>query len=363
MQHLLLIQHHGYRRDKFKDVINLIVNEENKTEELKHPIYVNEKGTFYISEDDVRNMFDSNLYFDEKYNQIITTSDTKIANIVINENQMIINNSSVSMLDSIIRIDNIVYLPISDMAIVYNIKISYIQSTNRVVIDELNKGLIRAVVTEETKIKFKPRAFSKDIGILKQGETVNCFYTTSKGWRQIRTQDGIVGYIKANKLANEYILRQDMIPREEAIRISKNDYYNKNFTISENETIKKISLKSIYSININDIEVSESIDNDEKESKTWMAVTNKLLKNQTDSILQDYKLRTNLIDIIMKKAIQNDIKGISIDFTEIQNKENILRFVIECTPKFRESGISTCIVLNNNMEENDYINIVDYIVE
>ena len=31
--------------------------------------------------------------------------------------------------------------------------------------------------------------------------------------------------------------------------------------------------------------------------------------------------------------------------------------------ELREVGISTCVVLNDNIEEQDYINIADYIVE
>ena len=37
----------GYKRDKYRDVINLIINEENKTEFLIHDIYVNENGEEY----------------------------------------------------------------------------------------------------------------------------------------------------------------------------------------------------------------------------------------------------------------------------------------------------------------------------
>lgn len=182
----------GYKRDKYANVINLIINEENRTEDLKHDIYVNSNGTVYISEEDVKNLFDSTIYYDEKYNQIITTSDTKVANIVIEEKQMIINNSEVSMLDAIIRINDNIYLPISDMCIVYNINVSYIKNTNRVIIDELDQGMIKAKVSEESDIKYKPRRLSKNIGTVKQGESVSCFYTTSKGWRQIRTENGTI---------------------------------------------------------------------------------------------------------------------------------------------------------------------------
>lgn len=189
----------GYKRDKYKDVTNLIINEENKTEELKHNIYINENKTVYISEEDIRNFFDKNIYYDTENNQIITTSDTKVANIVVDEKKMVVNNTNVELIDAIIRIDNNIYLPISKMSIVYNIDVQYIENKNRVVIDELNKGMIRAIVSEETSIKFKPRGMSKNIGTLKEGETVYCFYTTSKGWRQIRTQDGTLRIYKSKQ--------------------------------------------------------------------------------------------------------------------------------------------------------------------
>lgn len=189
----------GYKRDKYKDVTNLIINEENKTEELRHNIYINENKTVYISEEDIKKFFDENIYYDIENNQIITTSDTKVANIVVDEKKMVVNNTTVELFDPIIRIDNNIYLPISKMGIVYNIDIQYIESTNIVVIDRLNKGMIRATVSEETNIKFKPRGMSKNIGILKEGETVYCFYTTSRGWRQIRTQDGTLRIYKSKQ--------------------------------------------------------------------------------------------------------------------------------------------------------------------
>ncbi len=187
----------GYKRDKFKDVINLILNDENKTENLKHDIYVNENGTVYISEDDVRNLFDNNFLYDEKYNQIITTGETKVANIVIDEKQMKINGETQRMIDPVVKINDNIYVPISDLRIIYNISVQYIPSTKRVIIENLDKGIIRAIVSEETEIKFKPRRLSKNIGTLKEGETVYGFYTTSKGWRKIRTQTGILRIYKS----------------------------------------------------------------------------------------------------------------------------------------------------------------------
>lgn len=276
---------------------------------------------------------------------------------------MTINSSIVSMLDAIIKINDNIYLPISDMSLVYNIKIDYIQETNRVVIDKLDTGMIRATVLEDTDIKFKPRTLSKDVKTVKQGETVSCFYTTSRGWRQIRTSDGIIGYIKANKLGEEYIVRQDIAKRNEAVKISRDSYSSGNFEIIEDNGTKKVAIDSIFNLNENKVEVQENETEITENYKVWAEISNKNLENQTNIILEDYKARTTLIDIIVNQAIENNINGISINLNQIEDKESIKRFVIEITPKLREVGITTCIVLNENIEKQDYINIVDYIVE
>ena len=48
----------GYKRDKYKDVVNLIIDEHNVTEDLKNMLYINENKTVYMSEEDVRELFD-----------------------------------------------------------------------------------------------------------------------------------------------------------------------------------------------------------------------------------------------------------------------------------------------------------------
>ena len=51
----------GYKRDKYKDVVNLIIDEHNVTEELKNILYINENRTVYMSEEDVKSFFDENI--------------------------------------------------------------------------------------------------------------------------------------------------------------------------------------------------------------------------------------------------------------------------------------------------------------
>ena len=324
----------GYKRDKYKDVVNLIIDEHNVTEDLKNMLYINENKTVYMSEEDVRELFDENIYYDQQYNQIITTSYTKVANIEIEEKQMNVNDSKVNMLDAIIKINDKIYLPISDMELVYNIKIKYIEETNRVVIENLNRGLIKATVTDNASIKFKQRSLSKDVGEVVKGEQVSCYYTTSRGWRQIRTENGTVGYVKANKLDDEYIIRQDMEQKQKAKKIK--------IDLSQNQ------------FNYTD---------ENGEVKLWKTINLKSMSNDIEEMLKDYKTRTQTIDVVMNLLGGNDIKGININFDGIEDKEVCKRFAIELSPKLREIGITTCVTLTKDMKTKEYENIVDYIAE
>ena len=324
----------GYKRDKYKDVVNLIIDEHNVTEDLKNMLYINENKTVYMSEEDVRELFDENIYYDQQYNQIITTSYTKVANIEIEEKQTNVNDSKVNMLDAIIKINDKIYLPISDMELVYNIKIKYIEETNRVVIENLNRGLIKATVTDNASIKFKQRSLSKDVGEVVKGEQVSCYYTTSRGWRQIRTENGTVGYVKANKLDDEYIIRQDMEQKQKAKKIK--------IDLSQNQ------------FNYTD---------ENGEVKLWQTINLKSMSNDIEEMLKDYKTRTQTIDVVMNLLGGNDIKGININFDGIEDKEVCKRFAIELSPKLREIGITTCVTLTKDMKTKEYENIVDYIAE
>lgn len=173
------------------------------------------------------------------------------------------------------------------------------------------------------------------------------------------------GYVKANKLTSEYIIRQDMQEKGKAETISIEDYRSGSFDLTENNNTKKINVKTVFNIKENKIEIKENSEGTQSDSKIWVCISNKLLEKQINSILKEYKTRTNVINTIVNEVIGNNVNGVIIDFDNIEDdeKEVVKRFMIELTPKLREIGIDTCIVLNKNIEKNDYINVVDYIIE
>lgn len=340
----------GYKRNKYQDVTNLVIGDENVTERLHNPIYKNEEGVIYISQDDVKEFLDKTIYFDEENKMVIATSEVSVASMKIGEKVVNINGVDKDTLYTVTYHNNIIYIPIEEMEIVYNLETKYLKDDDIVVIDKLNDGMIKAEAVEDTKIRFRPRGLSKKIGTLREGEVVSAFYTTSKGWRLIRTEDGIVGYVKANTLTNEYILRQDMGQKTETSKISGNTQDGSVLNIEGNNII----IKDLLKITNEGILLKNTEFTDENSIIIW---SNLEIENAD---ISNYDNRTKLIKNIVSMVMKNNIKGINISVTS--DDKNLERFIIELAPRLKEIGVSTNIVVQNSINEEPYTNIVNYII-
>ncbi len=341
----------GYKRNKYKDVTNLVIGDENVTETLKKPIYIDEGKNIYIAKEDIEQLLDKTIYYDEENNTIILSSDVSVASMKIGEKVININGANKDTLSTIQLKDNVIYIPLQEIKAVYNLEVNYISKENIVVIDKLNKGMIKAEVEEEATMRFKPRSLSKKVGKIQEGEIVSAFYTTSKGWRLIRTENGNIGYIKANVLTNDYIVRQDMNQNLETNEITTN--------VSDGTTLningKSILIKDLLSMTSEGILIKNvELPNENENIDIWANL------EVGDANITNYNERAKVIKNIISIAIKNNIKGINILIKD--NNQDLERFVIELSPRLRELGIITNIVSETNIEKDKYTNIVKYII-
>lgn len=339
----------GYKRNKYKNVTNLVIGDVNVTEKLQNPIYKDEEGVIYISSKDVKSLLDKTLYYDEAKDMIIVTSEVSVASMGIGKKSINIDGTEIDTLNSIIIKDNEMYIPIQEFEEVYNIDVNYNNSTDILIIDKLNEGMIKAEATETTTIRYKQRSLSKKVGTLESGDVVSAFYTTSKGWRLIRTSDGKVGYVKANTLTNEYILRQDMEQYTETKLISANVSDGSILTIDG----KKVIIQDLLKMT----EEGILIKNTEVENSSDLSVWSNLSIENIN--LNEFESRTKLIKNIASICRKNEIDGVNVILT---NDEQIERFVIELAPKLKEIGIITNIVITGTIEETTYTDIISYII-
>lgn len=154
-----------------------------------------------------------------------------------------------------------------------------------------------------------------------------------------------------------------MAKREEAKEIYLGNYETGQFKIEKNSEMQNVILKQKYVIEDSNIELKEDIKNVSENDKLWASISSDSTSSNIDETLGDYKTRTELIDKIIKEVIENDINGLCIEFNNISDTNSMARFMIELTPKLREIGVSTSLVLKDGMNQDDYKNIVDYIVK
>lgn len=166
--------------------INLIINNNNVTGSLKHDVIVDEKDIVYISSEDIGNFFDGDIYYDNKYNQIITTSNTKTCAIELDKKEMYVNSAKVNIYGVATKKDKTFYMPFSEMKNVYNVDIKYSEESKIVTIDSLNKEQKMGNSAKDASVKYKPTVISKTLDKVKKGESV-VVIGEENGWYKVRT--------------------------------------------------------------------------------------------------------------------------------------------------------------------------------
>ncbi len=345
-----------YYVKEVKGKTNLVINNNNVTSKMKDDVYIDNKGVIYLSINDVKNYFDKYINYDESSNRLITTSDTKTATLIKDKKNIDINGSTVSIASTLIEKDGKIYIPFSELAQnVYNVEIEHKESTDRVVIDSLDRELKKADSKKNVKVKYKAKKFSKTLAKVKQGEKIVVISQDDK-WSKIRTENGIVGYVKNKTIANLTYVRENM---EETKQINGKvnlvwDYYSEyakapNRSGENIEGVNVLSPSFFYLEKGSDGKISENVKQEGKDYiewahnngfKVWPIVSNNSYLTTTEGILNDYTKRRKLEDEIIRVAEEYNIDGINLDFENMnqEDKDMYSRFVIELAPRLKDLG-------------------------
>lgn len=336
---------------------NLIINNSNATSSLKNNVYIKD-GVVYVSKPDIYNFFDNTIIYDEKYNQVVTTSSTKIASLPIDSKQIQVNSSNKTIKAGAIILDEVAYVPISELDEVYNIKTTYVESEDLVYIDSLDREQQTATLKKDSSIKYKPTIISATLAKAKQGDTLTIAnrsdYPVPNGWTRVRTENGTLGYIQTGKLNEFKTIREKA---EEKAKIEGPislawDYYSE-YVSAPTRTGKIIGVNVVspsffYMTKYSTTNVYENVGNEGiayvnwahgNGYQVWPMFTNSNM-SETSKMLSDYKSRENVINQIINYIKQYNLDGINIDFEGMYeaDKDNFSRLLIEIRPRLNEIG-------------------------
>ncbi len=340
---------------------NLVINNRNVTSNLKNEILI-ENNVIYLSKSDIANFFDKYIYEDEETNQIITTYDKKIAAIGFENNEMTVNGSKKEIYAHVINRDDTIYIPISEMKDIYNIEIENIESTKVITMDSLDREQKQAIVTSNLAVKSSTNFIAKTVDRVEKGDTV-IVISSENGYSRIRTQSGKIGYMKSNKLENEFVIRQNM-EEEKQIEGKINltwDYFSQYGSAPDRSgtTIDGVNVVSPAFFYLDsDGKLKENV-GDEGQAyiewthnngyKVWPMVSNAEAAREslsiTSEIMNSYTKRQELIEDIVNMCVKYDLDGINVDFENMRQEDIDMysRFIIELTPRLKEIGLVTSV--------------------
>lgn len=347
----------NYKNNDIVGKINLIINNSNVTSDLKQEVFVDENGVIYIAKEDIKNFFDNYIYYDEKYNQIITGSDTKIANMVVGENSATVNSAEVKLKSPVIEKESKYFIPFSELKGVYNVDIEYIN--NRVVVDSLDRKYQIATVAKDISIKSKPTSLSRTVDKIKAGDAVVISNRkddlVKSGWQKIRTSNGNLGYVKENNLGKINTIRDDMVETskiEGKVSLAWEYFSDYGSAPERSGAMDGVNVVSPTFFRLEQLgkgNVKENVGTDginyinwahNNGLKVWAMISNESMLDTTSEIMNDYKLRNKLINNIVNLVVKYNLDGINIDFENMymEDKAMFNRFLIELEPRLNEMG-------------------------
>lgn len=352
----------NYKKDEIIGKTNLVINNSNTTKDLKNDVVV-ENGVVYISTKDIANFFDDHIFYDNKYDQIITTTETKVATLKLNENKSTINGATVDLVAPAKKIGEQFYLPFSEISeSVYNVETTYVKDTDTVVLVSLDRELTYANSSKNNSVKSKPTVFSKTVDKIEKGDNVTIIPKKTEGkngWTKITTENGKIGYVKTSTLANSKKIR-DNFTIEKQIQGNVSlvwEYFSKYGKAPQRtEKIDGINVVAPTFFSLATSEKGAIVANVGQAGQNyinwahsngykvwpWVAneATNKEEKDFTSSILNDYKSREKLINSILAAVEMYNLDGINLDFENMyeSDKEAYTRLVIELAPRLKELG-------------------------
>ncbi len=366
--------------------IKLAINFTNVTEKTKQEIFM-ENDVLYLSIEDIKIYYDKNIYFDSKYNQIVTSSEDKLAVLKIDENSMEVNGEKKSIKGAAKQKNKVYYLPISDMEEVYNIKVKKVN--NNIAIESLDRKSKKGVVKKNINLKAKARDLSGNIEKIKKGSNVWIAEIDSnsmpEGWLKVRTESGRIGYIKEKDVKDIVVEREE---KESSKFVDGKvsivwDYYSQYAKAPDNtgkiyDGVNVVS-PSFFYLDLRDMQKAGAVQKDAKDQarikenvgisgeayikwahsngyKVWAMVSNETISTTIDEfseIINDYELRKIMIEDIVSYVEKYDLEGINIDFEYMygEDKDAFSKFIIELAPRLR--ALNACLSVDVTAPDGD----------
>lgn len=347
-----------YITDTFeKDEVRVIVNSREITHDEKKLPQVAKivDGKVMLSQDTVDILFDKWLYYDEKYETLISTTDTSVAKMKMGDNEILIDGSSLDVEVAPQVIDGVKYIPIEDLQNFYNITVV---NNDKVIITTDNADYVSGTLQKKLNLRAYKKNFSKIIATCSIGENIEVFeYKDSPEWVLVRSAKGDLGYARMSDIVCENMAGNMLPPMDfPTPKVNMIWEYAENYT-PDRSVESKIDIIDVIAptwIYLSDTEgnLKNTIDANyitwahNNNYKVWATFKNDRMGiENTSKIVTDMRVREKIISALINICKTYNIDGINLDFENMKkdDSEEFSQFVREMSATLRRNGYASSV--------------------
>lgn len=322
-------------------------------------------GDPYVEYTIVRDYLNERFYLDVYENILLYTLPQGTIRVNVGSKEYTLQKEEKSLDYVVLKMEgSTAYVALDFVQQYTNINFEMYENPNRVVIVSGTGSTTVADVKKNAQVRTEGNVKAPILKTVSKKETVTII-EEKNNWKKIRTEDGVVGYIKSNCLKKEAVETKNR-PFEEQVykNISKDYTINLAWHMVTNQTANNDVLETISNakelttisptwFTIADTQgnltslASEKYVNDAHwvGIEVWALV--KDFDGGIDSEEQTYELlshttsRENLINQLIAEVLKYNIDGINVDFEKVSKEcgEHYLQFLRELSLKCRQNEI------------------------
>lgn len=351
------------------------------------------EGHVYLDYDFVHDEINSTFYWDANENVLLYTTAKDVVTAKADESSYMVGKSSMDYGRAVVKANaKSAWIDIDFVKLYSDFSYSYYESPSRVVITNEWKDITVSTLKSATEVRYRGGIKSPILADVEKG---NVLTILEKGddWAKVCTEDGIVGYVRVNKVKNtsvktltsEYTAETyNHITKDASINLLWHPIYNTDAN-SEITTILtetkgvNVMCPSWFKLKDNKGNLTSYASSDyvnychSQNVEVWGMVKNMDLDSadiDVNYILTHTSVRQNLVNHIISQALQYNLDGIMIDFELLSESEigdGYIQFLRELSIKCENNDIllSTAVytpaAYNSVYKYGEQVDFVDYI--
>lgn len=321
-------------------------------------------GSPYVEYSVVRDYLNNRVYVDYNENILLYTLPDGTIRANVGSQDYTYQKETKSKDYTILKMEGkTAYVALEFVKEYTNIEFSVYENPNRVMIVSEWETTV-ATVKKNTQIRTDNNVKSEILTDVSRKSEVTII-DEKENWKKVRTEDGIIGFIKANCLKNEEVRIADRDFEEQVYQNITKDYtINMAWHVVTNKDANSTGLEKMARAtglttisptwfmvkdtdgNLTSLASSQYVSDAHRLNiEVWALVKDFDggigSKEETYELLSHTTSRENLTNHLVAEALKYDLDGINVDFEKISDEcgEHYLQFLRELSVKCRQNGI------------------------